>query len=494
MIPMLRRRHLIAGAAGLALGLPLARRARAAWGTWPEEHIDLALPPDRTAARLLELYVYGGLCPWDTFYCVPEWGAADARYLYAFGEAALTARLQACGLPGELARPFAADAAGALVHLGPWAAPLWDRPDLLARMRVVVLRHDQFPHSTAVPLGLTGARLGQPELAGTGAAVERHFRERDGATAPRAVVVHPGDLSRLDNVQSAFAVGLHPSAARPLELALDRAARLLQLLARPATADRRDAHDAVVAALADRLRGRLYDRTGAALRAPEFVAWQAVDAARRGAPELADLFPPALFGLGDGEACGEHNLSTPALGLRVARHLLTRPDPLRYALWVDAGLRPTLDGGHDTHRDHLRWAAVNYTHTLRQLAGAINQPGEADPAKLDLDDTLVAITSEFGRTPHREDHREGLGHWPAGYVAVLLGGPIDAPAVAGAIDPLTGAASEWATPAELRMALLVSLGIYPFDVGGFGVADVKGAADARGALVRLRNHLLGVPA
>lgn len=490
---MIRRRHLLAGAAGLALGLPAVRRARAAWGTWPEEHIDLALPPGRTATRVLELYAYGGLCPWDTFYCVPTWGAADQRYLYAFGEAALQARLQDCGLPGALARPFAADAAGALVHLGPWAAPLWDRPDLLARMRVVVLRHDQFPHSTAVPLGLTGARLGRPELAGTGAAVERHFRERDGLVAPRAAVVHPGSLSRLDNVQSALAVGLHPSAARPLELALDRAGQLLQLLARPATADRREAHDAVVAALAERMTSRLTDRTGAPLRAPELVTWQAVDAARQAAPELADLFPPSVFALGNGEACGEQSLSTPALGLRVARHLLTRPDPLRYALWVDAGLRPTLDGGHDTHRDHLRWAAVNYTHTLRQLADAINLPGEADPTRLDVDDTLVAITSEFGRTPRREDDREGLGHWPAGYVAVLIGGPIDAPAVAGAIDPATGAASEWATPAELRMALLVALGVYPLDTGGFSFTDVPGAADARAALTRLRTYLLGVP-
>ena len=489
---MLRRRHLLAGAAGLALGLPAVRRARAAWGTWPEEHADLALPPERTAARVLELYAYGGLCPWDTFYCVPEWGLGRSRYLYAFGEAALAARLAACGLPSELARPFAEDAAGALVHLGPWAAPLWDRPDLLARTRVVVLRHDQFPHSTAVPLALTGARLGQPALAGTGAAVERHLRERDGRVDPRTVVVHPGSLSRLDNVQSALSVGLHPAAARPLELSLDRAAQLLQLLARPATADRRDAHDAVVAALAERTRARLRDRTGAPLRAPEFVAWQAVDAARRRAPELAGLFPPSVFALGSGEACGESNLSTPALGLRVATHLLTRPDPFQYALWVDAGLRPTLDGGHDTHRDHLRWAPVNYTHTLRQLAAAINAPGEADPDKLDLDDTLVAITTEFGRTPQREDHREGLGHWPAGYVAVLIGGPIDAPAVAGAIDPATGAASDWATPAELRMALLVALGVYPFDRASFDASAVRGAADPRAALARLRAHLLGV--
>ena len=163
-------------------------------------------------------------------------------------------------------------------------------------------------------------------------------------------------------------------------------------------------------------------------------------------------------------------------------------------MWVDAGLRPTLDGGHDTHRQHLASAATNYRHTLQTLAAQINRPDEADPNKLELADTLVAITSEFGRTPQREDEREGLGHWPAGYVTVLIGGPITAPAVAGRIDPTSGVASQHATPAELRMALLLALGIYPFDLGGFGTGEVLGGGDTRAALLRLRSELLGVPA
>ena len=111
---MIRRRQLLAGAglglAGAAFFGP--RRARAAWGEWPEAHAELALPPERRAGRVLELYAYGGMCPWDTFYCMPEWGLADQRYLHAFGEAALAARLGACGLAGALAAPFAPDAAG----------------------------------------------------------------------------------------------------------------------------------------------------------------------------------------------------------------------------------------------------------------------------------------------------------------------------------------------------------------------------------------------
>jgi len=493
---MRRRQWLTSAGLGLAGAAWFGpRRARAAWGAWPEPHAELELPPTRRARRVLELYAYGGLCPWDSFYCVPGWGLDDRRYLYAFGEAALSARLTACGLDGARSRPHAVDAAGTLVELGPWAAPLWDRPDMLARMRVVVLRHDQFPHATAVPLALTGSRLGQPALAGTGAAVERFFRERDGGVLPRAAVVHPGDLSRFDNVQSALAVGLHPGAARPLELPIARLPELLDLLERPATAAGQAAHDAAVAGYTRRLAARLRGPDGAPLRAPELGVFAAIDAARRDAAALGELLPPGLLGLPLAQACGESRASIPALAARVAGHLLTRggeADAARYALWVDAGLRPTLDGGHDSHSQHLAAAAVNYTHSLRVLAERVNRPGEADPDKLELDDTLIAITSEFGRTPAREDHREGLGHWPSAYVAVLIGGPITAPAVAGAIDPRSGAATRFATPTELRMALLLALGIYPFDLGGFGASEVLGGGDTRAALLRLRGEILGV--
>ena len=54
-------------------------------------------------------------------------------------------------------------------------------------------------------------------------------------------------------------------------------------------------------------------------------------------------------------------------------------------------------------------------------------------------------------------------------------------------------ATSWVTPAELRMALLVALGIYPLDIGGFATSDVMGAGDARSALTRLRTQVLGVP-
>ncbi|MEZ4385607.1 MAG: DUF1501 domain-containing protein [Nannocystaceae bacterium] len=510
---MIARRRFLAGVAGLAGGALLAapRRARAAWGTWPEEHADLQLAPQRRASRVLELFVYGGLCPWDTLYCAPSWGRGEGRYLYAFGEPALAERLAACDvaddLDGGFTLPFAADAAGEAIHLGPWTAALWQRPDVLARTRVVVGRHDQFPHSTAIPLALTGSRLGRPELAGTAAAIARHFAELEGgASTPRACVIQPGDVARLDNLQSALAIGAHPSASRPLELNLGQLPQLLDLLQRPAVDGGAPAYDALVGRYRDRYAARLRRPSGAALDAPELRAWEAVDGARREAEALALWLPPGLFGLSQGTACGETRASMTTMGARVARHVLQREGAgegaptARYALWIDGGLEPTLDGCHDTHRDHLVHAPRNYSHTFATLAAAIADPaapGDADdPTKLDLDDTLVVITSEFGRTPAREDEREGLGHWPGASVSALIGGPVTGPAqggraIVGAVDRETGLASAWTSPAELRMAILVALGIYPFAPGGFVASDVRGAADTRAALLRLR-AILGV--
>jgi len=211
---------------------------------------------------------------------------------------------------------------------------------------------------------------------------------------------------------------------------------------------------------------------------------------RREPTQLAALLPD-LLGVPLGAACGVVDPSITALGARVATHALCRGGA-RYALWVDAGLRPALDGGHDTHRDHLDHAPPNYAHTLAALADRINAPGEDDPDKLDLDRTLIAITSEFGRTPTIEDDRNGLGHWPHAGVTVLLGGPVRAPAVIGAVDPQSALATAFATPTEIRMALLMALGIHPLAPDAFLPTDAHRAADPRAALLRLRT-LLGVP-
>lgn len=489
------RRSFVLGAAAATAtaGLVRPRSARAQWGAWPTEIASLRLPPERRASRVLELFCYGGLCPWDTFYCVPQWGEGQGRFLHAFD---IAAPFEACGGTGPLTRPFALDGAGRSVHLGPWTHPLWSRPDLLARMRVLVTRHDQLPHETAIPLALTGARLGSPQLAGTGSAVQRHFGDASDRVAPHAYVIHPGGEFSGENLGASTATGRHPVAARPWDLAIDQGPVLANLLERPAVADHREAHDALLQHYAGRYEQRLHGAvSGQRARSGEFDAWQATLAAQQRSPQMASVVGADLFGLPLANECGESFVSVPSTSARAAARLLGGEEAARYALWIDGGLSPSPDGGHDSHRNHLEHASLNYTHTLRALAERINAPGEADADKLDLDDTLVVITTEFGRTPHRQDDDGGLNHWPHGYVSVMLGGPIDeaAAGVVGSIDAETATATEFITPAELRAGILDALGIFPFDAAAFGLGDLPGApADDATAITALRRSVLGV--
>lgn len=477
----------VASACGLVAGLGGTRLARSLSRS---EH-GPSLPALQPVDGVLELYFYGGLNPWDTFFCVPEWGSASAQFLHAFD---LPTRLAPC-LPQELldmfgpgvapTHTFARDDLGTDVHLGPWTWPLWSRPDILAQTRVVVMAHDQFPHASAIPLAVTGFSLGSPQLAGTGALVEALAGP---AAFPQSAVIRSGREPLTDNLSATLSVGPHPQARRPLDLNLTQTPLLTGLLKRPSVGARASAHDALLATLrADYRRQLRGDQTH--VRAPVLDRFEIADRRRARAPELAELLPPSLFGLPQVNSCEYTNISVPALAARLASHLLTRPKSQRsrYVLWVDDGLVPTADGGHDSHREHLHHASVNYPHTLQVLANRINRPGEDDPDKLNLDRNLIVITSEFGRTPWVEDSRQGLGHWPHGYVSILIGGhqAPPGPTIAGSIDGESATAQSYCSPTELRMALLLSLGLDPMVVEGWGASSVQGAANDAQALSRL---------
>ena len=137
---MKRRTFLAAaGAAGAtALIGPWIRRSRAAtFGVFPAGSQSVQLPEAVRARRVLEIFLYGGLSCWETLYFVRDHGTPDdpdypSSQYYAFA-ADNAAAMASCGAD-DRARPFARDALGATVELGPFAARLWDRPDIVARM------------------------------------------------------------------------------------------------------------------------------------------------------------------------------------------------------------------------------------------------------------------------------------------------------------------------------------------------------------------------
>ncbi len=488
----------VATAAGAAFSvLRHPRGAKAAWGDWPADKLDAMIPVERQAKSVLELFLYGGMNAFDSFYTVPSWGQNQQRFLHAYYNETQQ-RFGQCGFAGELTEPFAEDAMGTMVHLGPWVTPLRARPDITSRMRVMVQRHDLLPHEGANPYALTGSRLGSPRLAGVGAAIQRHYLEQPGGlrAVPYAYILYPGVDFPTDNVRAASAVGFHPGSARPLSITVDPNSQLSQLLSRPALAGRRDEFDAALDHYVRSYQQRFRPGgKGTPTRSAERSNYEFAQFARRGADQLQGVLSDDLFMATPGQLCGNQTgVDKPSMQARMAASLLTRAtDRARYVQWIDGGLIPNGGGGHDTHDNHVNDASRNVTYAMQALASIINAPDENDPNKINLDETMIVINTEFGRTPHRQGN-SGLNHWPQGMVNVLIGGPITSAerGVYGAITEDEGFASTWISPAENRMLVMMALGIFPFSSQTFAVGDVAFAKTESDAAIRLMQTYMGI--
>jgi hypothetical protein len=316
-------------------------------------------------------------------------------------------------------------------------------------MRVVVCAHDQVPHEPAAPLSMCGLPLGSPRTASTGAHVNRYFQEREpDSGTPHAVVLDSVLPASADYWSFATRTGLHPASSRPLLLRLGGVVDLVDQLARTGVGDRRAAVDGLRSALASQLEGRMVDATGAPLRSAAVAAHRHAIVGLAGADALANVLTPEMLEPRLSAACdGPLALDIFGAGLSAAVGMLTHPtSPARYAAVIDHGLTPTNDNvSLDGHDRHLELHARNLPHTLRSVMDRLNEPGEGDPTKLDLDDTVVAFTTEFGRTPHGQpDSDQGTDHHPYGFVQVLIGGPV-APGIVGALGP-DGIAVDPVTP------------------------------------------------
>lgn len=487
------------GAGAAVLAGPWIRRSRAApFGTFPGGSTSVQIPDGERAKKVLEIFLYGGLSTWETLYFVRDYGTpTDPQFpntqYHAYAAANATA-LTACG-GTDVPRPFATDANGAMVEIGPFAGRLSTRPDVIDRMRLVVQRHDLEPHEAAVPMALTGRPVGQPNAAGLGAHIQR-ARLDGGLTpdraSPHTYVFATGGFSS-DNVAAAAAAGMHIGAARPLLIKTDSAASFTTLLQRTKVGANRASHDALVDTYVQQYQGRLAWPERGRLRSPRtddmiagFQNTTKVDAIRA-------VIDDNLFANRSATACGTTRRSLPLMGLEAARHLLTHPtEPASYACVSDVGLyEASGGGGYDTHTQNARDTATNFDNLLASLLGIINAPGETDPTKLDLADTLIILNTEFGRTPNRQG-TSGRNHHPYGYVSAFIGGPITTSfkGVSGAIGR-DGIATMFATPSENRMAALLAMGIWPFAAEGFNVADAPAATTELEAAQRAMTKFLG---
>jgi hypothetical protein len=490
---------LVTAAAGSGVGASIIGlgQARAAFGEPPTSATGALIPEERRAQNILEIFLYGGVSQYETFYNVLDHGQSDGTGWYLFlksGE--VDAAMNACGLGGEaLTAPFAPDANGKMVNLGPFVVPLRNRQDVLDRTRIIVTSHNLAPHEAAIPYTLGGRPLGNPNLAGLGAHIQRYFLEREGGTgrAPYSYVLLPSSSILAGLTQSSIAVGNHPGTARPLQLKIDAVSDFYSLLSRPTlSSDDRVRYDALVKRQIERYRTRLrWKGGGEGLRAPHLGELTEAVSSMSNVNAIQTVLDPRYFMPVPGSSCGKSAMvDTTTMSLNLAAHLLTHETtPAKYVCVIDGGLVPANDaGGYDAHADCTNLTAYNLPNTLRALMDIINKPGENDKGKLNLDNTLIMITTEFGRTPF-EEGAKGRGHWPGGYPVLFMGGPIRNKGVFGAAEP-NGAAKKFSTPAENRIAALLSLGIWPFDHDSFAVADVTGSMSEVEAATQITKNQL----
>jgi hypothetical protein len=490
----------LAGVGGTLLD---ARPARALlFGEAPADKIDSMLVEDRRVTSVLEVFLFGGLSQYESLYCVEEFGQGDGTQYHAFSQASIEAALGDCGVSGapQLLENFATDANGVSVKLGPFAIPLRQRPDLLERLRICVTAHDLEPHEAAVPMALTGRPVGHSASAGLGTCVQRFRRERDPVReTPHSYVLRTQSPVLFDLTRPATATGLHPTSARPLTITIDASTNVASLLERKKLGADRDRFDALVAANVQRFDDRLRWKGSDPVRSVRLSDLHNAADTVSAADVIREVLKPELLQPISSDRCGKlvaHDSTATSLGL--ARYLLTHPtDPAGYICLIDGGYfdsseDPSQAGGYDTHDENIVVQSRNLFGLLTNLCAIINQPGENDPTKLDLDRTLIVLNTEFGRTPGNSGG-SGRGHWPYGYPVAYLGGPIrnDNRGVFGSIGA-DARAIEHVSQREHRLATLLSLGIWPFSPESYNVSDVDGANTESGAARSVVERVLGI--
>ncbi|MBK9384347.1 MAG: DUF1501 domain-containing protein [Planctomycetes bacterium] len=126
---------------------------------------------------------------------------------------------------------------------------------------------------------------------------------------------------------------------------------------------------------------------------------------------------------------------------------------------VEAGVRwiTVNDGGWDHHRDLFRGARARYEQLDQAFATFVRDLAERGL----LDQTLVLLVSEFGRTP-RVNQDGGRDHWPKAYTVVAAGGGLKRGCAFGRSDERGSEPEEGAVrPADLAATVFHQLGIDP---------------------------------
>ncbi|MGB9365017.1 MAG: DUF1501 domain-containing protein, partial [Xanthobacteraceae bacterium] len=359
--------------------------------------------------------------------------------------------------------------------------------------------------------------------AGKGAAIQRHFMHRlieagqPLRPTPYSYVLTPHNMGFLsDSALAAMMIGRHPGYAQPIMITLGDPAFANLLGRSQMTAEADQLIDFYRNRFGDHLR---FQGAGNIIRSAGFHSYDTAVNFLLNAAALAPILTSGVLTVNPSDVCAPpppwgQTVPLPnqtQTGINVATVLLTAGDA-RYVCLFDGGVN---GGGYDTHQnDHLGATSSGIFNLCTELAAHIQDPAlPLDPNKINLDDTMIVINTEFGRWPTPSGGRD---HWPLGFAQILIGGPVNgpppsgqqrAPQISGGIDTSWGGALPIQvggqsvaalTPTDLHAAVLLAAGVDPlaqdnFHVGveGLGPA-IEGSTDFE-TLINLRTRVLGVP-
>lgn len=470
---------------------------------------------------MLHVHLLGGMAPFESFY----YRDSPGRRTRGFDTEVTNLTWNpvcGAGTPVGLeksAAVFGNDANGNPVHLGPFAKPLWSRPDLLNSMRVVVQSHDLIPHEAAIPFVMTGLRLGNPKQASLGASIAHRYYALDVENAvtrnlPYAYgLVDETSFNLTETTNGMGALGMHPGPAKPLVMKIGPGfATLISQLNRANMNGTKDA-------LLDQYRGQYRDwlrKNNIVTRSRAFSDYDTSVASLFNAANLSGFLSSINTSIPTENECAhepgnpfDNSPNSPKMMLQAAAYLMTQPAATRarHVTVIDGGIEKREFGflPYDVHSiDAAQDTGTNLYNVLNNLAAIINPPGQNDPTKLNLSDTLVVITTEFGRTPFKSSGdmpsagSKGRDHWPQGFATVLMGGPITNRGVAGSISDaadMGAIANNSYSSTDFHCAALVAAGIDPFETEGFAVGQITGSLqgiDHPSTLQNIKSALLGL--
>ncbi len=504
-------------AATLATGAwPRFAAASPAWGD------PLGEAPTSPAQSILEIHLLGGVAPFESFYFRPPLGLRTRGFDSEIGGLIWNGVCANTPSGIELDVPFFAnDSKGKEIRLGPFAKPLW-RPDIRDRMRILVLSHNLLPHEAAIPLALTGLRLGNPNQANLGAAIAHRYTALDlEAGTPRTLPYAYGLVPQSAGLNSLLAtsmgaLGRHPGAARPLVLKIGAGfGTFINQLQRSNMTAAKDA-------LLNQYRGQYRDwlrwmASGPPTRSNAFRDYDTSVSALVNAASLSSFLGGAPTVIPSDQECAREpsevfdtRENPTKTALQAAVFLLTRPpaERARYVCVIDSGIEPRVGLPYDCHNSgHPGDTGSNLWNVFQTLGDLINTPTSSDPNKLNLNDTLIIINTEFGRTPFKSlgnmpvPSSVGRDHWPQAYVNVLIGGPITSRAVVGSISDAAdeGGIAEIGfsySPTDVHAAALVAMGINPFESESYALGQLSdpfgSSLTHQEGMELLRTDLLGV--